>query len=151
MKLISEELGLENRGLKYTTRARSQPKAVGKEADECFYIQNEAAVRSKLKIDITVAPPPDLAIEIDVSNSSLDKMAVYADLKVPEVWCWQGGKLTVNILTNAVYVESETSLAFESFPAQELARFIQLDSQLGENARLREFREWVRQKILTEI
>jgi len=78
-------------------------------------------------------------------------MTVYAELKVPEVWCWQDGKLTVNILTNAVYVESETSLAFESFPAQELARFIQLDSQIGENARLREFREWVRQKILSEI
>jgi len=50
-------------------------KAVGKEADECFYIKNEAAVRGKLKIDLTVDPPPDLAIEIDVSNSSLDKMA----------------------------------------------------------------------------
>jgi len=35
--------------------------------------------------------PPDLAIKIDVSNSSLDKMAVYAELKVPEVWRWQDG------------------------------------------------------------
>jgi len=57
--------------------------------------------------------------------------------KVPEVWRWQDGKLTVNILTDAVYVESETSLAFESFPAPEVARFIQLDSQTDENARLR--------------
>ena len=146
---LSEELGLEIRGLKSTTW-RSQPKAVGKEADECFYIQNEAAVRSKLKIDLTVDPPPDLAIEIDMSNSSLDKMAVYAELKVPEVWRWQDGKLTVNILTDVVYVESDTSLAFESFPAPELARFMQLDSHIGENARLREFRQWVRQKILAD-
>lgn len=78
-------------------------------------------------------------------------MAVYVELKVPEVWCWQDGKLTVNILTNAGYVESETSLAFGSFPAPELARFMQLDAQTGENARLREFRKWVRQKILSEI
>lgn len=77
-------------------------------------------------------------------------MAVYAELKVPEVWRWQDGKLTVNILTDAVYVESETSLAFGSFPAPELARFMQL-SQAGENARLRDFGEWVRQKILSEI
>jgi len=76
-------------------------------------------------------------------------MAVYAELKVPGL-ALAGWKLTVNILTDAVYVESETSLAFESFPAPELARFMQLDSQTGENARLR-VREWVRQKILTEI
>jgi Uma2 family endonuclease len=146
---LSEELGLEIRGLKSTTW-RSQPKAVGKEADECFYIQNEAAVRGKLKIDLTVDPPPDLAIEIDVSNSSLDKMAIYAELKVPEVWCWQDGKLTVNILTDAGYGSSETSLAFGSFPVKELARFMQLDSQIGENARLREFRKWVRTRSIRE-
>jgi Uma2 family endonuclease len=147
--VLSEELGLEILGLKSTTW-RSQPKAVGKEADECFYIQNEATVRGKLKIDLTSDPPPDLAIEIDVTNSSLDKLAVYAELKVPEVWRWQDGKLTVNILTDAGYIESETSLAFGSFPIKELTRFMQLDSQKGENARLREFREWVRSQNTRE-
>lgn len=141
--VLSEELGLEIRGLKSTTW-RSRPKAVGKEADECFYIQNEAAVRGKLKINIKVDPPPDLAIEIDVTNSSMDKMAVSAELKVPEVWRFADGQLTIHILTDAGYIESETSLAFGSFPVKELAQFIQLDSQKGENARMREFRAWVR-------
>lgn len=143
---LSEELGMEIVGVKSTTW-RSRPKATGKEADECFYIQNEALVRDKLEIDLTVDPPPDLAIEIDVTHSSIDKMTVYTELKVPEVWRWHKGKLTVNILTDTGYVESETSLAFESFPVQELARFMQLDSQKGENARLREFRAWVRQQL----
>lgn len=143
---LSEELGLEIRGLKSTTW-RSQPQAVGKEADECFYIQSEALVRDKLKIDLRTDPPPDLVIEIDVTSSSIDKMAVYAKLKVPEVWRWQDGKLTINILTDAGYVESGNSLAFGSFPIQELVRFMRLDSQKGENARLREFREWVRSNL----
>ncbi len=143
---LSEELGLEIRGLKSTTW-RSQSKAVGKEADECFYIQNEAAVRGKLKFDLTVDPPPDLAIEVDATHSSLDKMVVYAELKVPEVWRWQDDKLMVNILTDAGYVESETSLAFGSLPVKDLAQFMQLDSQIGENARLREFRKWVRLQL----
>ncbi len=72
--ILSEELGLEIIGLKSTTW-RLKPKAVGTEADECFYIQNEAMMRGKLKIDLTVDPPPDLAIEIDLTNSSIDKMA----------------------------------------------------------------------------
>ena len=147
---LSEELGMEIVGLKSTTW-RSKPKTAGKEADECFYIQNEALVRSKLKIDLTVDPPPDLAIEIDATHSSIDKMAVYAELKVPEVWRWHKGKLTVNILTDTGYVESETSLAFGSFPVKEVTRFIQLDPQKGENARLREFREWVRQQLLSPV
>ncbi|MBD1904326.1 Uma2 family endonuclease [Funiculus sociatus GB2-A5] len=144
--VLSEELGLEIMGVKSTTW-RSKPKAVGKEADECFYIQNEALVREKLKIDLTVDPPPDLAIEIDQSHSSIDKMNVYIELKVPEVWRWQNGKLTVNILTDAGYVDSETSLAFGSFPVKEFARFMQPEAQKGENARMREFREWVRSQL----
>ncbi|HAA28207.1 MAG TPA: hypothetical protein DCE56_11690 [Cyanobacteria bacterium UBA8553] len=146
---LSEELGLEIRGLKSTTW-RSKPKTAGKEADECFYIQNEALVRSKLNIDLTVDPPPDLAIEIDVSNPSINKMAVYAALKVPEVWRWQKGKLIINILTDTGYVESENSMAFESFPVKELARFMQLDPEKGENARLREFRQWVQQQLQSQ-
>lgn len=140
---LTEELGMEIFGVKSTTW-RSEPDAVGKEADESFYIQNEAIVRNKLKIDLTIDPPPDLAIEIDTTHSSIDKMAVYAGLKVPEVWRFKNGKITINILTDAGYVESETSLAFGEFPVKELVRFMQLDSEKGENARLREFREWVR-------
>lgn len=143
--VLSEELGLEIMGLKSTTW-RSKHKAVGKEADECFYIQNEASMRSKLKIDLKNDPPPDLAIEIDTTNSSIDKMAVYAELRVPEVWRFEDG-IIINILSETGYVDSETSLAFGSFPVKELARFMQLDSQKGENARMREFREWVRSQI----
>ncbi len=141
--VLTDELGLEIRGLGSATW-RSKPKAAGKEADECFYIQNEAVVRDKLKIDLNTDPPPDLAIEIDISSSSIDKMAIYAGLKVPEVWRFNDGKLTIHILTNSGYVESETSLAFGSFPVKELAKFMQLDSQKGENARMREFKQWVR-------
>jgi Uma2 family endonuclease len=143
---LSEELEMEICGLKSTTW-RSQPKAVGKEADECFYIQNEPAIRDKLKINLAVDPPPDLAIEIDTTHSSVNQMDIYAELKVPEVWRWQQGKLSLYCLTETGYVESEQSLAFGSFPVKELARFMQLDSGKGENARLREFRQWVRSQL----
>ncbi|NJK68505.1 MAG: Uma2 family endonuclease [Microcoleus sp. SU_5_3] len=143
---LSEEIGIEIIGLKSSTW-RLEPKKAGKEADECFYIQNEALMRGKLTIDLKKDPPPDLAVEMDLTSSSINQMAVYAELKVPEVWRWKKGKLTVNILTDTGYVESETSLVFGSFPVKELARFMQLDSDKGENARIREFREWVRSHL----
>ncbi|MBW4596353.1 MAG: Uma2 family endonuclease [Brasilonema angustatum HA4187-MV1] len=144
--ILCEELGLEILGLKSTTW-RSKPKAAGKEADECFYIQNEAVMRGRIKIDLTVDPPPDLALEIDITHSAIDKMAVYAELKVPEVWRFANGQLTIHILTEVGYIESETSLAFGSFPVKKLVQFIQLDSQKGENARMKEFRTWVHSHI----
>ncbi|MGB3405326.1 MAG: Uma2 family endonuclease [Microcoleaceae cyanobacterium] len=145
--ILSEELGLEIRGLKSTTW-RSQPKQAGFEADECFYIQSEAKVRGKLNLDLTIDPPPDLVIEIDLSSSSIDKMTVYAELGILEVWRWRKGKLSINLLNEAKeYIESETSLAFESFPVKELVKFINIDSQKGENARMREFRSWVQTQI----
>jgi Uma2 family endonuclease len=143
---LSEELGMEIMGLKSTTW-RSQPQAVGKEADECFYIQNEPLMRGKLKIDLTVDPPPDLAIEIDTTHSSIDKMQIYFELKVPEVWQWKNRNLIINIWTNTGYIESQKSLAFDSIPIKELAKFMQPDSEKGENARMREFRLWVRSII----
>jgi Uma2 family endonuclease len=143
---LSEEIGIEIIGLKSSTW-RSEPKKAGNEADECFYIQNEALMRGKLTIDLKNDPPPDLAVEMDLTSSSINKMAVYAELKVPEVWIWKKGKLIINILNDTGYVESETSLAFGSFPVKELAQFMNLDSEKGENARIREFREWVRSHL----
>ncbi|MCC3468877.1 MAG: Uma2 family endonuclease [Microcoleus sp. PH2017_06_SFM_O_A] len=55
------------------------------EPDTCFYIQNEALVRSR-DIDLETDPPPDLAVESDYTNSSLNKFAIYAALGVPEIW-----------------------------------------------------------------
>ena len=62
---LSEEIGIEIIGLKSSTW-RSEPKKAGNEADECFYIQNEALMRGKLTIDLKNDPPPDLAVEMDL-------------------------------------------------------------------------------------
>ena len=121
--VLSEELGLEIRGLKSTTW-RSQSQAVGKEADQCFYIQNESLVRNKLKIDLQIDPPPAL--------------------QVPEIWCFQNGQLFLYHLSNGEYQEAEYSLAFPSFPVKEMTQFLLLDPQKGENARMQEFRHWIR-------
>jgi Uma2 family endonuclease len=54
------------------------------EPDACFYIQNQAAVIGKNRIDLTVEPPPDLAIEIDITSRT--RFDNYEILEVPELW-----------------------------------------------------------------
>ncbi|NEP43151.1 MAG: Uma2 family endonuclease, partial [Okeania sp. SIO2H7] len=67
----------------------------------------------------------------------IDAMSVYAELKVPEVWLWRQGKLTINLLKDGSYEESETILAFSSFPVKEITRFLNFESDKGHNAKMR--------------
>ena len=73
--------------------------AKGLEPDECFYLASLAAVKGKLEIDLMCDPPPDLSLEIDITSSSLDRMAIYAALKVPEVWRFDGVNVIMAVAT----------------------------------------------------
>jgi Uma2 family endonuclease len=81
----------------------------GFEPDSSFYIQNEGRVRGLDQIDAATDPPPDLVIEIDVSRSSLDKLALYAAMGVPEVWRFDDGRLAIGILVAGGYEETTVS------------------------------------------
>ncbi len=69
-----------------STTFRREDGGAGKEADTCFYIANEAAVRDKDEIDLAVDPPPDLAIEVNDFSDSEGTLPTYAALRFPEVW-----------------------------------------------------------------
>ncbi len=68
----------------------------GFEPDNCYYVANEALVRNHPELDLTVDPPPDLAVEVDLSGKGRDKLAVYAAFGVPEVWWFDGRRLQVS-------------------------------------------------------
>ncbi len=73
-----------------------QPKRAGLEPDSCFYIQNAERVRALMRIDMEKDPPPDLAIEADVTSKTT--LEAYATLQVPEVWIYDNGNLTIYLL-----------------------------------------------------
>ena len=69
-----------------STTWNSEAKLKGIEADECFYVQSAPLIKGKRPVVLGVHPPPDLAIEVEVSGSSIDKLSIYAALQIPEVW-----------------------------------------------------------------
>lgn len=83
--LLIEELNLEYE-LGGSVTLKRPERAAGKELDLCYYIQNAALVRGNTELDLTSLPPPDLAVEVDITNSSLNQLDLYADIGVPEVW-----------------------------------------------------------------
>ena len=65
----------------------------GLEGDNCWWIEHAEQVRGKLTWDSAVDPPPDLLLEIEVSHMA--RMAIYASLRVPQMWYFVGKSLRV--------------------------------------------------------
>jgi Uma2 family endonuclease len=143
--VLTEELGLPVKGGRSTTFRRRQ-KRRGIEPDDCYWIANEPLVRGKVRIDLRTDPPPDLAVEVDVTHSSLDRLAIYAALKVPEVWRLEGGNVVCYLLGAGGYTPSATSRAFPGIAPADLGAFLAQRHQVDENALIRQFRAWLRQR-----
>jgi Uma2 family endonuclease len=135
-----------------STTLKSQLKNRGIEPDECYYVQNEAAVRGKEEIDIEVDPPPDLSVEIEITTRWINRKSVYAALGIPEVWSHDGKALSVHLLDEdgEKYVRSEASRAFPTLPIAELNRFLEMRSSTDETSLLLAFRDWVRERFGTK-
>ncbi|NJN86507.1 MAG: Uma2 family endonuclease [Leptolyngbyaceae cyanobacterium SL_7_1] len=141
---VAEELEIEYESYGSTTW-RKRIKLTGVEPDNCFYFQNEPIVRGRLDVDLRQGdPPPDLALEIDVTHKSLDRFPIYARLEVPELWCYDEGTLRIYHLRNGEYVEAETSLALPLLPIRELPQVIAAHRTNGRLAIRRAVREWAR-------
>ena len=145
--VLTEEFGLPIKGGGSTT-FRRRKRRKGLEADESYWIANEPLVRGKDSIDLRIDPPPDLALEIDVSHSSLNRLAIYAALRVPEVWRREGETLVCYLLGNdGKYAVNTTSRVFPGLAPADLMRFLTLRGQMDENALVRQFRAWIRQQF----
>jgi Uma2 family endonuclease len=145
--VLTEELSLPIKSGGSTT-IRRRRKQRGLEPDRCFWIANEAAIRGKRRLDLRVDPPPDLAIETDVTSSSLDRMSIYATLGVPEVWRLDNRTLTFHALgAKRSYSAVSHSLSFPLVTAADLMPFLALCASQEENSVLRQFRAWVRQQM----
>lgn len=143
IKALLEELEIEFRSLGSTTFKQAQTQ--GLEPDQCFYIQNEAAIRGKKRIDLTVDPPPDLAIEIDVSSRT--HPSIYAALKVPELWRFDRGELQINLLQEGEYREAMESPTFPGLPLRDvLPQCLAESKTVGRNRVIKAFRQWVREQ-----
>lgn len=143
IEAATEELDLEIRSLGSRTCYREDLEK-GLEPDQCYYIQHEAQVRGVKQIDLTQFPPPDLAVEVDITSSSLDRFMIYAALQVPEIWRYDGKALTIHCYQFGDYQICDSSLAIPQLQAADLNQFLDLNTSLGENNLIKQFRQWLR-------
>lgn len=106
VKALLEEIDIEFVSLG-STAFKNQFMEKGIEPDQCFYTKNEALIRGKKRLDLTIDPPPDLALEIDITSRTHPN--IYLALNVPELWRFEKGSLKIDLLQDGNYVESQSS------------------------------------------
>lgn len=141
--LEARQIAFESLG---STTLKNERMSQAVEPDNCFYIQNQAAVIGKNRLDMSVDPPPDLAIEIDLtSRTQLDN---YQILGVPELWRYARRGLQINVLQAEQYIESDVSPTFPNIPIVELVNQYTQQSQVaGRTSAIQAFKNWVGENL----
>lgn len=145
--VLTEELNLPCRAGRSVTLRRKRQRR-GLEPDNCYWLANAPRLQGKVHLDLRTDPPPDLAIEVAVTATSLDRMSIYAALGVPEVWRLKGTRLTFHVLEAGAYQIRPNSLALPQLTSADLAGFLAQLGQTDDTTLVRHFREWVRLKLL---
>ena len=144
VQVLMDKMGIDFEGFGSTTFKRID-KLAGLEPDDCFYIQNNVAMRGIRKLDITIDPPPDLAIEVDVTSKT--KFNVYRILGVPELWLYDQS-LKIYILRDGEYVESELSPIFGAIPIRDvITQFLEMSLSEGRSKAMKAFRLWMQENL----
>jgi Uma2 family endonuclease len=129
-----------------TMKRRARKKGLG--PDSCYWFRDEKRFRGKKRVDLRVDPPPDLALEIEVTHSLLKRMAIYAALRVGEVWRFRAGKLKAYLLQDdGTYRLCDHSGVFPFLAMAELQRFIDMSATMEEGELAREFMAWVEKEL----
>ncbi|MFB2836679.1 Uma2 family endonuclease [Floridanema evergladense] len=115
----------------------------GIEPDYCFYIDNRDRILGKEYIDLETDPPPDLAIEIDLTCTA--KPEDYQTIAPVELWIYRQNQLLIYHFDSQQYQESQISHWFPNYNLKNLIpQYIDRGWQIGSSIALREFEEVLR-------
>ena len=144
MQVMTDELGIGFEDLGSTT-FKYKDWLQGLEPDTCFYVKTAAKVIGVERFDPDVPPPPpDIAVEIDITSESLSRFHIYARLGVPEIWHYDQHRVQIYHLVGSDYVEAAASRIFPFLTGEVLFQFLERSKREGQSETLREFRDWVR-------
>jgi Uma2 family endonuclease len=143
IELVSLERRIEVEALGSTTFGREDLEK-GLEPDECYYVAHALDVQGKDEIDLSVDPPPDLAIEVDITRRSVPRQPIYAALGIPELWRFDGSKLFIMKLERGqVYTHVAKSNVFPFLQMEQFEQFLLRMGRERQLSVLEDFRIWL--------
>ncbi|WP_089939113.1 Uma2 family endonuclease [Candidatus Entotheonella palauensis] len=145
IETLTEELELPVKSFGSTTLNREDLER-GAEPDSCYYIQNVNRIVGR-QIDLSMDPPPDLIIEVDISSPSGRRFDIYRQLGVPEIWRYSNGRVQLYRLEDAAYVPCDPSPTFPLVTTEVINQFLQQADTQDDTAFVRSWRRWIRQQL----
>lgn len=145
-RILAEEMNIAIESAGATTY-KQESLLKGSEGDESFYVKSANAIIGKVQIDLDIDPPPDVVVEVDITNESLSKFPIYAAFLVPEIWRYDGKRARIYHLVIDSYLDREASLSFPFLTAQAMTDFLDQSKTQGQTAALAAFRQWIRAAI----
>jgi Uma2 family endonuclease len=140
---LTEELSLEIVDMGSVTLDR-EDLARGVEPDTCFYIQNAQQLQG-LNPQISPDLPPDLVIEVDITSLSNQRMEIYQQLGIAEIWLYSVNQgLKIFHLQSQSYQEFPTSRAFPILTVAKINQVLSDRSCKSENSVIYDLRQWIR-------
>jgi Uma2 family endonuclease len=121
---LAETLEIDFEGAGSTTFKKSKTKK-GFEGDGSFYFKNAEIVRGKDTIDLNFDAPPELVIEVDITNPSLPKFPIFASLEIEEIWRFDGLDVRFYRLQNAEYIEVSESICLPTVESKVVTNLLE--------------------------
>jgi Uma2 family endonuclease len=117
----------------------------GLQPDKAYYVANERRVRGKERYDPDKDAPPDLVVEVDVTNTVIPRLPVYGRIGVPEIWRHAEGEVSFyGLAEGGQYQPMAHSAAFPFLTPADVARFLSRRLETDENSVVREFVAWAK-------
>lgn len=134
---------------------RRRDAAVGVEGDDTFYFRaNAERMRGPVDVDLDSQPPPDLAIEVEVTHPATDALQSWSRLGVPEVWVFneRRGTLTFGVLQgDGTYAPAECSPNLAPLRPGDVLAQMKLAEDLGRTRWRAQLPGWVHESILPRL
>jgi Uma2 family endonuclease len=124
----------------------------GIETDGCYYldpakISTALAALRRLSNDVADYPNPDLAIEVDISPPQVDRLSIFAALRVSELWIFDGRNLTIMVLGEDGRYQNAEASRFLHVRAGEVPRWLLEEDLSDYGAWTQRIRAWAQKEL----
>lgn len=140
--LLVDELGKDVHPVGSATFKRADVER-GFEPDSSFYFSQAREMRGKKRIDLRVDPAPELVIEIDISHGSLDKLSIFAQFGIAEIWRYDGANIHIYHLVDEAYEQQSQSSIFPTLTDKKIENFLTSSQSMTRQ----ELKQWLRQNL----
>lgn len=89
-----------------------------------------------------VDPPPDLVIEIEITNPVMEKLSIFSAAGVPEVWLYREDHIEILGLESSTYRRKTGSSFLPGVTDSVLSEFVRSSKEMKSTAWIKSVRAW---------